>query len=389
MEMVGLTKIAQNHSKNIEEAILCNYATKSSQSLRRFPDKKDVRPSFSRDTDRILHSKCYTRYIDKTQVFYLFDNDDITHRVLHVQFVSKIARAVGRALKLNEDLIEAIALGHDVGHPPFGHEGEGYLDNLCKKHKINHFVHSVQSVIFLDEIEKRPGTNKPLNLNLQVLDGILCHDGEIDDSYLIPQREKDWSIHIEERKKKIKNPETVLIPMTLEGCVVRYADVISYIGRDIEDAITVNLLKRSELPKKYTNLLGNNNRDIINTLVTDLIKNSSGQDKICYSDRIDKALKELRKFNYRKIYLNKIIKRESKKVEELYKLLFNVFLRDIKEKNAASEIYRQWIDIKDAEYISKCRHPEIVRDFLASFTDDYFIGLFERKYFPRRFGIHF
>jgi len=177
--------------------------------------------------------------------------------------------------------------------------------------------------------------------------------------------------------------------MTLEGCVVRYADVISYIGRDIEDAITLNLLKRNELPKKCTNLLGNNNRDIINTLVTDLINNSSIKDKICYSGRIDKALKELRKFNYRKIYFNKRIKRESEKNEKLYKLLFDVFLRDIKEKNVGSEIYRQWIDVKDARYISKCRHPEIVRDFLASLTDDYFITLFERKYFPRRFGIHF
>jgi len=124
--MLELRKDLKKRSKGIEDVILCDFATKSSQSLRRFDERDDVRPCFSRDTDRILHSKCYTRYIDKTQVFYLFDNDDITHRVLHVQFVSKIARGIGRALKLNEDLIEAIALGHDVGHPPFGHEGEKY-----------------------------------------------------------------------------------------------------------------------------------------------------------------------------------------------------------------------------------------------------------------------
>lgn len=319
---------------------------------------------------------------------YLFDNDDITHRVLHVQFVSKIARGIGRALKLNEDLIEAIALGHDVGHPPFGHEGEKYLDQLCVKHGIGHFAHCVQGVIFLDQIERRMGT-KPLNLSLQVLDGILCHDGEIHDNYLIPQRNKTWRSHFEERKKKLKDPTIALIPMTLEGCVVRYADVISYIGRDIEDAITLKLLNRSDLPKESVRLLGNNNRDIINSLVIDLIKNSTGQDKVCYSKKIDKALKRLKKFNYRKIYLNKKIKREAEKNAKLYELLFYDFLRDIREKNSTSEIFRQWIDIKNAEYISKCRHPEIVRDFLASLTDDYFIGLFERKYFPRRFGIHF
>lgn len=384
-----ITKIVQEHSRDIESQILSNRATRSCDALRRMPEESGIRPNFFRDTDRILHSKCYARYIDKTQVFYLFDNDDITHRVLHVQFVSKIARTVGRALGLNEDLIEAIALGHDVGHPPFGHEGETYLDNLCLDHKIGHFVHSVQGVIFLDEIEKRLEI-KSLNLSLQVLDGILCHDGEKFDDYLIPNRNKTWPMHYGERRKKLFNKKAKLIPMTMEGCVVRFADVISYVGRDIEDAITVNLIKRKDLPEQCTRLLGNNNRDIINTLVSDLIENSKKiDDKVCYSKRISTVLKKLKKFNYPNIYLNKEIKRESSKIEKLYIMLFKGYLDDIKEKNSKSEIFKHWIDIKDAKYISKCKHPEIVRDFLSSLTDGYFIGLFERKYFPRRFGIHF
>lgn len=384
-----LTNIVQDHSRDIETKILSEFATKSCAALRRLPEILDVRSNFFRDTDRILHSKCYARYIDKTQVFYLFDNDDITHRVLHVQFVSKIARTIGRALELNEDLIEAIALGHDVGHPPFGHEGESYLDELCFQHGAGHFVHSVQGVIFLDEIEKRLET-KPLNLSLQVLDGILCHDGEKFDDFLVPYRKKNWVIHKVERKTKLFNKATKLIPMTLEGCVVRFADVVSYIGRDIEDAITLKLIKRRNLPKECTKLLGNNNRDIINSLVMDLIENSKKfDDRICYSKIISEVLKKLKKFNYKNIYLNKRTKRESAKNQKLYSLLFEEFIYDIKRKNSKSEIFTQWIDIKDAKYISRCKHPEIVRDFLASLTDDYFIGLFERKYFPKRFGTHF
>lgn len=383
----SIVSIVQEHSKNIEKTILSDFATKSCDALRQFPEKLDVRPNFFRDTDRILHSKCYTRYIDKTQVFYLCDNDDITHRVLHVQFVSKIARTIGRAFKLNEDLIEAIALGHDVGHPPFSHEGENYLEELCVRHRVGHFVHSVQGVIFLDEIEKREVT-EPLNLSLQVLDGILCHDGEKHNDYLIPKRGKTWSVHFNERKRKIINSNTELIPMTLEGCVVRFADVISYVGRDIQDAITVDLIEN--VPRKYTRLFGKNNRSIISTLVNDLIENSRvNEDRIGYSRKIAAALKRLRDFNLKNIYLNKKIKREASKIRRIYNFLFNECLLDIKKNNSKSEIFSQWIEAKDAKYINKCKHPEIVRDFLASLTDGYFIGLFEKKYFPKRFGLHF
>jgi dGTPase len=387
--MQDIIQSAQEHSKLIEQKILSSLATKSQDAIRKFPEKIGIRPNFFRDTDRILHSRSFTRYIDKTQVFYLFENDDITHRVLHVQLVSKIARSIGRSLGLNEDLIEAIALGHDLGHPPFGHEGEEYLDKICCKRGIGHFVHSVQSVIFLDKVEKRMQT-KPLNLSLQVLDGILCHDGEIINDYLTPHRLKNWRTHFQEIKNKTRDKKFPLIPMTMEGCVVRYSDVIAYIGRDIEDAISVNLISRKELPKDCTKILGNNNRNIINVLVTDLIKTSKKYDnRICYSWTVNKALMKLRAFNYKMIYLNKRIKTESVKIERLFNFLFDEFLNDIKKHNVESEIYRNWINIIDAEYISSCSHPEIVRDFISSLTDDYFVGLFRRKYFPQSFGIRF
>ncbi|MDO9462861.1 MAG: HD domain-containing protein, partial [Deltaproteobacteria bacterium] len=195
-----------------ERRNLSPYATLSTEALRRQPEERLLhghRQEFSVDADRILHSQAYTRYIDKTQVFSLIKNDHITHRVLHVQLVSKVGRTIGRYLGLNEDLIEAIALGHDIGHPPFGHDGEGYLSEICVKHGIGAFQHNIQSVRFLEKIEHK---GRGWNLSLQVLDGILCHDGEVHSARLAPQKEKTFSALEQEMESKRKNPMTELIP---------------------------------------------------------------------------------------------------------------------------------------------------------------------------------
>ena len=244
----------KKHLDQREEEILSPFAALSKNAIRRRPDErvtKGHRQNFSIDSDRILHSLAYTRYVDKTQVFYLIDHDHITHRVLHVQLLSKIARTIGRFLHLNEDLIEAIALGHDIGHPPFGHDGERILSEICLKHGLGHFLHNVQSVRFLDLIERK---GRGWNLSLQVLDGILCHDGETHKEGLVPNRGKSFDDLDREMRQKTENPELELTPMTLEGCVVRLADTISYIGRDIEDAIRLNLIKREEIPKRWWRL---------------------------------------------------------------------------------------------------------------------------------------
>ena len=220
----------------------------SRDAVRRRPDRtarEDHRQNFAIDADRILHSLAYTRYIDKTQVFYLLKNDHITHRVLHVQLVSRIARTIGRHLRLNDDLIEAAALGHDLGHPPFGHDGESFLSRLCRENSIGHFVHAVQSVEFLETIEKR---GRGLNLSLQVLDGILSHDGEVDLPSLKPRPGLTFEELDRILPEKKKDPSRPLAPMTAEGCVVRLADTISYIGRDFEDGIRVGLVDRPDLP---------------------------------------------------------------------------------------------------------------------------------------------
>ncbi len=333
---------------NRERRTLSKHACMSRKGIRkdpdreRVPDRENIRPIFFHDTDRIIHSLAYSRYIDKTQVFYLFENDHITHRVLHVQFVSKIARVIGRCLRLNKDLIEAIALGHDLGHAPFGHDGESILNDICKRKGIGFFCHNAQSVKFLEEIEKG---GEGLNLSLQVLDGILSHNGEILWQEYRPRYDKDWDIFEEEYKNcfEVDGFSSKLVPMTLEGCVVRIADVIAYIGRDIEDAITIKLIDRKEIPRSVKDIIGDTNDQIINNLVMDLIKNSYGKNYLKFSNDKYKALDELKRFNYERIYKNPKIK-EHDKIQRMFEQLFDKYLDDIEKENRGSTIYTEFLD---------------------------------------------
>ncbi len=356
-----------------ESEILSPLAARSSSCIRRRQEEeliKGYRQSFSLDVDRILHSLAYTRYIDKTQVFYLIQNDHITHRMLHVQLVSKIARTIGRFLRLNEDLIEAIALGHDIGHTPFGHDGERILSELCVRNGIGHFLHNVQSVHFLERVERK---GKGWNLCLQTLDGILSHDGEIHERKLSPQRNKTFDILDTEILQKKNDPEENLIPMTLEGCVVRMADTISYIGRDIEDAIRLNLIKRSDIPKSCVRLLGDTNGTIVYHLVTDIIKNSFHQPFIVFSDEVSEQLCRLKAFNLELIYMNPKVKVHLNSIRKLFEILFEKFLNDIETKNNESVIFTHFLENMSFKYIDRHSPQEIVRDFLAGMTDQYFI----------------
>ena len=362
-----------------EQNHLCSLATLSRNGIRRRQkDQTGHRQAFALDADRILHSRAYTRYIDKTQVFYMVSNDHITHRVLHVQLVSKIARTIGRFLRLNEDLIEAIALGHDIGHPPFGHDGEKELARLCHEHGLPPFQHNVQSIQFLERIERK---GWGWDLTLQTLDGILCHDGEIHSRFLEPQRGKDFALFDSELRTKSNDPDTELLPMTLEGCVVRLCDTIAYIGRDIEDAIELRLIRRSDIPAGCREILGDTNGTIVYHLVEDLITNSlaSGhggellQDSIGFSPAVSVGLKELKSFNYRYIYMNPAIKRDFPKIRNCYRILFETYLDQIVKKETASEIFTEMLDSMDPYYLEKYAPAEIVRDFIAGMTDDYFL----------------
>ncbi len=360
-------------------------AVKSSEGVRKYPLNKkdhlkdDYRQNFSIDVDRILHSLAYTRYFDKTQVFYLIKNDHITHRMLHVQLVSKVARTIGRFLKLNEDLIEAIAIGHDIGHAPFGHDGEKILSELCSQHNIGQFHHSVQSVQFLEKVERK---GKGWNLCLQTLDGILCHDGEIHNRILTPVSGKNFGDIENEIKEKKSGNTAGLVPMSLEGCVVRLSDTVSYIGRDIEDAIRLNIIRRSELPSQSVSVLGDTNGSIVYCLVTDIIVNSHEKPYISFSPEVSGALKLMKEFNYERIYNNPKIKKDFNAIRELFFRMFDRLLADIRTQNLLSPIFKNFIDGMADEYLQNHQPEEIVRDFIAGMTDRYFLSQSPEKLRP-------
>lgn len=363
-----------------EKSCLSPLACLSQEKIRRTKERQQgYRQPFAKDADRILHSKAYTRYIDKTQVFSLIDNDHITHRVLHVQLVSRIARTAGRFLGLNEDLIEAIALGHDIGHPPFGHEGEHILDRLCQAHGLPGFRHNIQSVHFLDRIEKQ---GRGWNLSLQVLDGILCHDGEANRTALVPERSREKTFsHFDQLLEQDAFSKS-LVPMTLEGCLVRLADTVAYLGRDIEDAIELNLITRQEIPETCAEILGKSNGTIVHNLVSDLISNNLHlrqntpgpcSDCIGFSEQVGDALLELKKFNYERIYRNPLFKPDFKRIHSCYEQLFSSYLDQLVTDPLSQKTERSFGHSMTHTYRDNHAPAAIVRDYLAGMTDNFFL----------------
>jgi dGTPase len=383
MNKTKILKDVKQRLHLLEKDRLSPYATLSTEAVRRENEPEIAeghRENFSIDADRILHSLAYSRYIDKTQVFYLIRNDHITHRVLHVQLVSKIGRTIGRLLRLNEDLIEAIALGHDIGHTPFGHDGERFLSDLSKKYGLGNFLHNVQGVRFLELIEKK---GAGWNLSLQVLDGILCHNGEVHNVALYPDKGKDFTRLEEEIKKVTENPEFPIWPMTLEGCVVRMADTISYIGRDIEDAIRLGLIKRNEIPLDCRDRLGETNGTIVYTLVEDVIAESLEKPYVSFSPEVAEALKKLKDFNQEFIYTDPKAKSQTNKLQLMFGLLFEKYYKDLKAGNENSVIFREFLDGMSPQYRDNTSPAMIVRDFIAGMTDDYFLRQCQGNLMPQ------
>ena len=354
-----------------KEKDLSKYATKSSDAIRFKEDKEDIRPPFFHDIDRIIHSLSYTRYLNKTQVYTLNSNDHVSKRITHVQLVSKIARTIGRALNLNEDLIEAIALGHDIGHTPLGHTGEAILNRLSFKELGEYFAHNIQGVRYYMEVAK---DGVGLNLTLQTLDGIMTHNGEMLSPIYEPMK-KDKSEFLREYNESYKdlNKSKTYRPMTLEGCVVRISDIIGYIGRDIEDAIMIDRFKRSDIPESIRDILGDNNRDIVNNIVLDIINESIDKPYIKMSDKVYKALFELKKFNNLNIYKYSMTKEELDYYEKNINKLYNIYLNDIKESNMNSSIYQTFLLHQSKEYLESTNIKRQVIDFISGMTDDFLI----------------
>ena len=346
---------------------LSKYACKDSDGIKIKSLKNGTDDTFFKDIDKIIYSLSYVRYMNKTQVFSFKSNDHIQKRMVHIQYVSKIARTIGRALNLNEDLIEAMALGHDLGHVPYGHVGEKILNRISLEHNMGYFNHNVHSVRLLMEIENY---GKGLDINYQVLDGILCHNGEVEQKVYFP-KEKSVDDFISEYKNTYKNENNKLIPSTLEGCVIKISDIISYLGRDIEDAYRVGLICKDDIPNDIKKVLGDNNSKMIDTIVTDIINNSKNNNYIKISDNVYDAISKLKTFNYKYIYNKAYTSKEKDSIENKFNLIFNKFYDDLCNNNTKSSIYKSYLINMSDDYKQNSKE-RIVIDYIAGMTDDYF-----------------
>ena len=343
------------------------------------------RPAFVRDIDKIMNVPYYNRYSDKTQVFSFYKNDDISRRAYHVQLVAKHGRNIGRLLGLNTDLIEAISLGHDIGHTPFGHEGERLLNELYHANTGRYFNHNVHSVRVLDRLVN-------WNISLQTLDGIICHNGELEQQEYRPCSLDGFEEFDAKYERCMTDGSYIreLVPSTLEGCVMRICDIIAYLGKDREDAKRVGLIKDDELFSKSG--LGSNNGEIINNLIVNIIENSYGREYLSMDEEYYEMLVTAKKENGKLIYMNADKEGLYKtSIAPMMEQLYEHFLLDLKAHNEESLIYKH--HIKQVKAINE-GYPEralpyeeeeanqLVVDYIASMTDDYFVDVY--KYiFPK------
>lgn len=359
------------------------YAFKNENVVRRTSSQEYLwRPAFVKDCEKIMHMPLYNRYSDKTQVFSLYKNDDISRRSSHVQLVSRIARNIGSLLGLNIDLIEAISLGHDIGHTPFGHAGERKLNELYHGHTGRYFNHNVHSVRALDKIYS-------LNLSLQTLDGIVCHNGEMEQKEYRPQGYADFDIFDEKINKCYieEHADRKLLPATLEACVMRVSDIIAYLGKDRQDAERIGLFESEPVYKNST--IGTLNAEIINNMIVNIVENSYGKDYIKMDDEYFKAFSEAKSENSELIYKNDMVDRIYREsINPMMEQIYEKLLRDVKDHNERSFIYKHHIEsIKNyTKYYPNVNYEEntpddIVMDYIASMTDDYFVDLY-KELFP-------
>lgn len=321
-----------------EHLIFSPYASFSDESRGRDRDEEPcpMRTIYQRDRDRIIHCKTFRRLKHKTQVFLAPEGDHYRTRLTHTLEVAQIARSIARALNLNEDLTEAIALGHDLGHTPFGHAGERTLNSLCPMG----FAHYKQSIRVVEFLEK---DGQGLNLTWEVRDGILNH-------------------------------RTSGNPSTLEGKAVRLSDKIAYINHDIDDGIRAGILKESDIPSEYTDVLGNSTKERLNTMISDIIMNSIGKNDLVMSDPVHKAMTELRKFMFESLYLNPTAKSEEAKADKLITELYRYYVANT---DKLPDTYKRFITEFDE------RPEQVVCDYIAGMSDQYSISKFQEIFVPK------
>ncbi len=358
------------------EDSLKSYATKSIEAVRLKEENSDIRLEYARDIDRIIHSPSYTRYIDKTQVYSYVSNDNISRRMTHVQFVSRAAKTIARGLGLNEDLCESIALGHDVGHVPFGHFGESILNEISKKRMGKCFAHNLNSVRVYKDIEKK---GIGCNLTLQTLDGIMCHNGELVQKEYRPVK-KNIDIFLKEYEDCRQNEKNIkkLVPMTLEGCVVRISDIIGYIGKDIDDSRKLELFDIDTIPKEIKVTLGVSNDEIMNNIIMDIITQSYGKNYIQMSSLVYEQVLNLKKFNYENIYYKAYNDSFKIKIKDMFEKLYDVYIYSLENNDTKNDIYEVFLKKMSTKYQTETSKDQIVIDYISSMTDNFIKRQYEK-----------
>lgn len=375
-------------SKETEQRIVSDrlsgvfYGTPDSAAKRLCERETDAqtlfRPPFVRDIAKIINLPVYSRMQDKTQVLSMYRNDDISRRMLHVQIVSRIARDISRALGLNVDLTEAIALGHDVGHTPFGHAGESMLDGLMSERFGLRFNHNVQSVRALTVLY-------PVNLTYQTLDGILCHNGELEKNKYAPRAGGDFDAlfsAVAACESKGYFEVKKLSPHTIEGCVVRVSDIIAYLGKDRQDAEKLGLVDPDDFTQKKSN------SEIINNISVDIIEHSYGKGCLSMSDEVYGMLSSVKRENSNSIYFSGNVRGIYTLIEPKFTELFDALIKDAADPNGfVARHHVAHIAKYNADYSAEPIERKVC-DYIASMTDDYFIAAYE-KVVGKPFGVEY
>lgn len=349
----------------------------------------NYRTEFQRDVHRVTYCQPFRRLRHKTQVFFLAHNDHICTRLEHSLYVASISRVIARHLNLNEDLVEAIGLAHDLGHAPFGHHGENVLKELSIQHKLSPFKHEIHSLRVVDKLaELDRGGDSGLNLMYEVRDGILSHCGEdYESSFIIPSKKT-------KKLEEITQLKDVGMPSTMEGVVVRFTDKIAYAGRDLEDGLLASLIKESDIPQDIVKCLGKNNGEIVGTLTKDLIEYSkSHKNRIGFSEEIFSMLNKLLKFNYDNIYLSPKVEKDKPLATNAITNLFDHLLEDTNkskrfqdmtifpENSPVYKIFKSFIE--NVGYNNQDADAQIVIDFISGFTDNFVINCLEDIFIPK------
>lgn len=359
----------------MENRVLSKYACKDSNAIYFKDNEKLYMPPFFSDTDKIVNSIEFTRYMGKPQVYTNSFMDHLSNRMIHAQLVNRVGRSISRRLALNEDLIEAAALGHDLGHVPLGHEGEYILNDISLKVGLGYFNHNVESVRLLMYLANH---GNGLNVSVQVLDAILSHNSKNSKEVFEPDFNKSSLQFLREYEASYfdKNVLKIIRPMTLEGCVLRVSDLIAYLGRDLDDAQRYGIFSWDEVPEDIKRILGYSKEELVRTCVNDIYKNSLNKPYIAFSDKVYEALMKLLAVNTKNIYHNYLKPGEKEEMENMFNTMFYEYLNDLKNNNLDSLVVKYYYSMS-LEYRKSNSIERVVIDYIAGMTSKYFMEQYE------------